>query len=84
MMTGGLTAQIRLSAFPCPPIFKLIQRLGNIPERDMYNTFNMGVGMVLAIPAGQADQALDLLKEAGEEAYPIGEVVSGDGGVELV
>ena len=50
----------------------------------MYNTFNMGVGMVLAIPAGQADQALDLLKEAGEEAYPIGEVVSGDGGVELV
>ena len=84
MMTDGLTAQIQLSALPCPPIFKLIQRLGNIPERDMYNTFNMGVGMVLALPADQADRALDLLQEAGEEAYLIGQAAAGDGGVELV
>ena len=84
MMTDGLTAKIELNTFACPPIFRLIQRLGNIPERDMYNTFNMGIGMVLAVPAGQADRALDLLKEAGEEAFAIGEVVPGDGGVELV
>ena len=84
MMTDGLTAKIQLNAFPCPPIFKLIQRLGNIPERDMYNTFNMGIGMVLAVSAGQVDQALSVLQEAGEEAFAIGEVVSGDGGVELV
>ena len=84
MMTAGLTARIELSAFPCPPIFKLIQRLGGIPERDMYNTFNMGAGMVLAVPDGQADQALSLLKENGEEAYRIGQVVPGGGGVELV
>ena len=84
MMTDGLTAKIQLNAFPCPPIFKLIQRLGNIPERDMYNTFNMGIGMVLAVSAGQVDQALSVLQEAGEEAFAIGELVSGDGGVELV
>ena len=84
MMTDGLTAQIRLDAFPCPPIFKLIQRLGGIPQRDMCNTFNMGIGMVLAIPADQAEKALDLLRAAGEEAYQIGRVAPGDGGVELI
>ena len=61
-----------------------MQRLGNIPAREMYNTFNMGIGMVLALPADQADRALDLLQEAGEEAYLIGQAAAGDGGVELV
>ena len=84
MMRPGLTANIELSAFPCPPVFRLIQRLGNIPERDMYNTFNMGIGMVLAVPSAQADRALDLLREAGEEAFAIGEAAAGDGGVELL
>lgn len=55
MMTDGLTARIDLKTFPKLPIFDLIQRKGNIPERDMYNTFNMGLGMILAIPAVQAD-----------------------------
>ncbi|MCI8698521.1 MAG: phosphoribosylformylglycinamidine cyclo-ligase, partial [Oscillospiraceae bacterium] len=84
MMADGLTAQIELASFPCPPIFGLIQRLGNIPERDMYNTFNMGIGMVLAVPAAQAGTALDLLKETGEKPYRIGRVVPGGGGVELL
>ena len=84
MMADGLTAQIELASFPCPPIFGLIQRLGNIPERDMYNTFNMGIGMVLAVPAAQAGTALDLLKETGEKSYRIGRVVPGGGGVELL
>ena len=84
MMADGLTAQIEPAAFPCPPIFGLIQRLGNIPERDMYNTFNMGIGMVLAVPAAQAGTALDLLKEAGEKSFQIGQVISGSGGVELL
>ena len=84
MMADGLNAQIELASFPCPPIFGLIQRLGNIPERDMYNIFNMGIGMVLAVPAAQAGTALDLLKEAGEKSFQIGQVVPGGGGVELL
>ena len=84
MMTDGLTSQIRLDSFPRLPIFDLIQKTGNIPERDMYNTFNMGIGMVLALPAGQAKQALEILSAAGESAYQIGEVISGEEGVVLV
>ena len=84
MMTGGLTARIDLKTFPRLPIFDLIQKKGGIPERDMYNTFNMGIGMILAVPAGEAPKALELLQAAGERAYRIGEVVSGDAGVELV
>ena len=84
MMTEGLTARIHLGSFPVLPIFALIQKTGNIPERDMYNTFNMGLGMLLAVPAGQAEQALAVLKEAGEAAYQVGEVVPGEDGVELV
>jgi phosphoribosylformylglycinamidine cyclo-ligase len=84
MMTDGLTAEIQLHSFPKPPIFDLIQKKGGIPERDMYNTFNMGIGMVLALPAAQVEQALKVLAETGESAYCIGNVVSGDAGVELV
>ena len=84
MMTDGLTAQIHLDSFPRLPIFDLIQKTGNIPERDMYNTFKMGIGMVLALPAGQAQQALEILSAAGETAYQIGEVISGEDGVVLV
>ncbi len=84
MMKEGLTAQIKLNAFPRLPIFDLIQEKGNIPERDMYNTFNMGIGMILAIPAAQAEEALSVLKKLGEEAYQIGAVKAGTDGVELV
>ena len=84
MMTQGLTAQIDLSTFPRLPIFDLIQKTGDIPERDMYNTYNMGIGMILALPAEQAEQALSVLKGAGETAYQIGRVIPGEAGVELV
>ncbi|MEM5781441.1 MAG: AIR synthase-related protein, partial [Lawsonibacter sp.] len=84
MMTEGLTAQIRLDSFPRPSIFGLIQSAGRIPDRDMYNTFNMGLGLILALPAAQAKQALDLLTSAGETAYLVGGVVRGDAGVELL
>ena len=84
MMTEGLTARIDLSTFPRLPIFDLIQKTGGIPERDMYNTFNMGIGMILALPAAQAEQALSVLKDAGETAYQIGSVIPGEAGVELV
>ena len=81
MMTEGLTAEIHLDTFPCLPIFQLIQNVGNIPQRDMYNTFNMGLGMILAVPADQADAALALL---GADAYKVGTIIPGDEGVVLV
>ena len=84
MMKEGLTARIRTSSYPVPAIFELIQKSGDIPVRDMYNTFNMGIGMILAVPAAQAQAALDALAAAGETAYQIGSVVSGEAGVELV
>ena len=84
MMVDGLTAQIKLDSFPTLPIFSLIQKAGNIPARDMYNTFNMGIGMILALPTAQAEQALSVLKDAGETAYQIGSVIPGEAGVELV
>ena len=84
MMTDGLTAQIKLDSFPRLPIFDLIEKKGGIPQRDMFNTFNMGIGMILALPAAQAEQAMELLGQSGEQAYVIGSVVDGDAGVELV
>ena len=56
---------------------------GNIPERDMYNTYNMGVGMSVVVPASEADRALEILTANGEDAYVIGEIVKGDEGVIL-
>ena len=84
MLTAGLTARLALNPFPRLPIFDLIQKRGNIPERDMYNTFNMGIGLILAVPAHQSAQALEVLKAAGETVYQIGSVVKGDDGVALV
>ena len=75
----GLAARIEKSAVAVPPIFRLIQKEGGIPERDMFNTFNMGVGMVAVVPQDYADAALRLLKASGEEAYVLGEIVEGEG-----
>ena len=77
----GLSAKIDRSAIRTPPIFRLIQEAGRIPERDMFNTFNMGVGMVLVTAAADADRAVSALRALDCAAYPIGEIVSGDEGV---
>ena len=84
MMKEGLTARIRTASYPVPAIFELIQKSGDIPVRDMYNTFNMGIGLVSAIPKDQVGHALDVLARAGEQSYVIGDVIKGDAGVELV
>ena len=84
MLPDGLTAVIEKKAVPVLPIFDLIQKTGAIPERDMFNTFNMGVGLCLALPAGKADEAVRILNGAGEEAVILGEVQTGTEGVRLV
>ena len=75
---AGLTAKIDRSAVRVLPIFDLIAREGNIPERDMFNTFNMGVGMSVVVAPEDADRAISVLREHGEEAYVMGEIVPGD------
>lgn len=79
----GLKAVIDLNSYEVPQIFKLMQRLGNIEEREMYNTYNMGIGMVFVVDSGIADDVLKELKTLGETAYLLGTVEKGEGGIEL-
>ncbi len=80
----GFGARIEKAAVRVLPIFELIQKAGNIPERDMFNTFNMGVGMSVVVAAEDADRALAILRENGEDAYLIGETARQDDGVTLL
>ena len=75
---NGLCACIDKSAIRVLPIFDVIAAWGNIPERDMYNTYNMGVGMSIVVPAEEVDTALEILKAHGEDAYVIGHIEAGD------
>ena len=80
---SGLKAVISPGSWEIPPVFKLMQRLGNIEEMEMYNTFNMGIGMVLAVRKEAAEEILCTLKELGDKAYIIGSVARGEGGIEF-
>ena len=77
----GISAQIKRSDVQVLPIFDLIAKTGNIPERDMFNTFNMGVGMTVVVDKADADAAIAAIKAAGEDAYVLGELVDSDMGV---
>ncbi|MDR0947533.1 MAG: phosphoribosylformylglycinamidine cyclo-ligase [Ruminococcus sp.] len=80
----GLCATIKKSDVQILPIFDLLAQTGNIPERDMYNTFNMGVGMVIAVKAEDADKTVEILNNCGEEAYIIGELTENSEKIELI
>ena len=71
----GLCAEIDRASVRILPIFDLIRETGQISERDMFNTFNMGVGMSIIVPEAEADTALEILRENGEDAYIIGRIV---------
>ena len=77
----GFGAKIDKSALRIPPIFKLLAEKGNIPERDMFNTFNMGVGMSVVVAKADAEKALEILKANGEDAYIMGEIIPSEEGV---
>ncbi len=83
MLKDGYTAKIKKDNIPVLPIFNVIQRVGNISEHDMFNTFNMGIGMALAVDKNDVDKTLEILKANGEDAVVLGEVVKGDEGVIL-
>ena len=84
MLPDGLKAVIKKGTWEILPIFNLMQKMADIPERDMYNTFNMGIGMIVAVDADKADAAMKCLAAAGETAYVLGELVEGEKGVEIV
>jgi len=79
----GLCAKIKRSDVRVLPIFDVIAREGNVPERDMFNTYNMGVGMTITVDPADVEKAIEILKANGEDAYVLGEVVEGEKGVEL-
>ncbi len=79
----GFAAKLEKTTVRTPPVFGIIAREGDVPERDMFNTFNMGVGMTAIVPADEAAAALSILRENGVSAYALGEVVPGEGGVTL-
>jgi len=74
----GFTAVVETAALPTKPIFAMLQKEGNIPTRDMYNTFNMGTGMTLVVAKEEADAALEILRANGEAPVIIGEIASGE------
>lgn len=78
MLRDGVAIEIEKDSYPVLPIFKLLQKEGNIPERDMYNTFNMGIGMALIVDNNDVEKTLQILKENGEEAFEIGKIVEGN------
>ena len=80
-LPDGIAAKIRKDSVQILPIFDLIARTGHIPERDMFNTFNMGVGMTVSVDKNDADKALEILNNSGVEAYILGELVNSDDGV---
>ena len=80
----GLCAVIDRSAIRVLPIFDMIATWGNIPERDMFNTYNMGVGMSIVVPASEAEKAIAILKESGEDAYIIGRIEAGEEKIRIV
>ncbi len=81
VLPDGVSAKIYKDSYEVPAIFKLMQNKAGIPEHDMYNTFNMGIGMMLVVDKADADKAVEILKANGEQAYIIGETVAGDEGV---
>lgn len=82
-LADGCVARIEKASLKTLPIFDLIQKEGNIPERDMFNTFNMGVGMAMVVDSAGADEAVRILKQQGQDAYIMGEIANGEKGVEI-
>ena len=84
MLPNGVSAKVNKDSYPVLPIFELLQKTGGIEEKMMYNTYNMGLGMVLALDPKDVDAAIRAIEEAGEKAYVVGEIIEGDKQVELV
>ncbi len=83
MLKEGVNAHIKLDSYPIPPIFEMLKKDGNIDDKMMYNTYNMGIGMMVAVDSADADKAVKLIEAAGEKAYIVGEIKNGQKGITL-
>lgn len=83
MLPDGAAAVIEKDSYPIPPIFDLMRKNGDLEEKMMYNTYNMGLGMVLALPPADVDGAVSAIEAAGEKAYVVGKVLAGEKGVSI-
>ena len=84
MLRDGVYAEIEKNSYPVLPIFKLMQKKGDIDEHVMYNTYNMGIGMVLAVRPEDVDATMKAIRDAGEYSYQIGHIRAGEKGVKLI
>lgn len=84
MLNDNVRAKINKNSYKVPAIFDMLQRDGDIAEEMMYNTYNMGIGMMVAVDSDKADEAVRLIEAAGEKAYIIGEIVKGEKGVDII
>ncbi len=84
MLPEGVHAVVKKDSYPVPPIFGMIQKVGNIEEQMMYNTFNMGIGMIVAVAKEDVEKTIEAIKAAGEVPYEIGKVEAGDKGITLL
>ena len=83
MLPENVRAVIKKDSYPVPALFDLIQKNGNIEEHMMYNTFNMGLGMVIAVNPKDVETTMKAIEEAGDKCYVVGNIVEGDKGVDL-
>ena len=83
MLKDDTHAVIKKDSYPIPPIFKMLSVDGDIEEQMMYNTFNMGLGMILAVDAADVEKTMDAIKAAGEAPYVVGQIEAGEKGVSL-
>ena len=84
MLREGTRAVVEKNSYEVPAIFRLLMKTGNIDEHMMYNTYNMGIGMVLAVDPEKAEDAIAAVREAGDQAYVIGRIAAGEKGVDLI
>lgn len=83
MLPEGKRAVIEKGSYPVPPVFALLAREGNVEEQMMYNTYNMGLGMVVALKPGDVDKAMEAMRAAGDTPYVVGRIEDGEKGVDL-
>ena len=83
MLKDGVRAVIRKDSYPIPPIFKLLAEKGQIEEQMMYNTYNMGIGMIVAVDPADVETAMEAMRKAGDTPYVIGSIEAGEKGVTL-
>ena len=84
MLKDGTRAVIKKDSYPVPPIFKMLAEKGQIEEQMMYNTYNMGIGMIVAVDPADVETAMEAMRKAGDTPYVIGKIVEGEKGVQLV